>query len=105
MIVSTAQKAKGREFATFVVLDDFDLPSKLAKRRCKDPAQIHEIDELIDPLHVACTGATDRFYLLQALFEELCRKGSEDIKMKIELRNLETSLPTEGELVEYQAEL
>jgi F-box protein, helicase, 18 len=50
------------------VLDDFELPSELVKRRRKDPAQLHETNLL----YVACTRATDRLYLSEALFEELC---------------------------------
>jgi superfamily I DNA/RNA helicase len=72
LIVSTAHKAKGREFATVVVLDDFDLPSELVKRRRKDASQLHETNQLINLLYVACTRATDRLYLSEALFNELC---------------------------------
>nr|WP_243452899.1 ATP-binding domain-containing protein [Polymorphobacter multimanifer] len=72
LIVSTAHKAKGREFATVVVLDDFDLPSELVKRRRKDASQLHETNQLINLLYVACTRATDRLYLAEGLFNELC---------------------------------
>ena len=72
LIVSTAHKAKGREFATVVVLDDFELPSELVKRRRKDPSQRHEADQQINLLYVACTRATDYLYLAEGLFDELC---------------------------------
>ena len=72
LTVSTAHKAKGREFATVVVLDDFELPSELVKRRRKDPLQLHETNQLINLLYVACTRATDRLFLADALFDELC---------------------------------
>ena len=72
LIVSTAHKAKGREFATVVVPDDFDLPSELVKRRRKDASQLHETNQLINLLYVACTRATDRLYLAEGLFNELC---------------------------------
>jgi F-box protein, helicase, 18 len=72
LIVSTAHKAKGREFTNVVVLDDFELPSELVKRRRKDPAQLHETNQLINLLYVACTRATDRLYLSESLFEALC---------------------------------
>ena len=42
------------------------------KRRRKDPAQLHETNQLINLLYVACTRATDRLYLSEALFNELC---------------------------------
>jgi superfamily I DNA/RNA helicase len=72
LVVSTAHKVKGREFSTVVVLDDFELPSELVKRRCKDPSQRHEADQQINLLYVACTRATDYLYLAERLFEELC---------------------------------
>ena len=54
------------------MLDDFDLPSELVKRRRKDPTQLHETNQLINLLYVACTRATDRLYLSEVLFNELC---------------------------------
>lgn len=72
LIVSTAHRAKGREFATVVVLDDFELPSELVNRRRKDASQLHETNQLINLLYVACTRATDRLLLAEALFDELC---------------------------------
>lgn len=72
LIVSTAHRAKGREFSTVVVLDDFELPSELVKRRRKDASQLHETNQLINLLYVACTRATDRLLLADALFDELC---------------------------------
>ena len=72
LIVSTAHRAKGREFTTVVVLDDFDLPSELVKRRRKDPSQIHETNQQINLLYVACSRATDRLYLAEPLFDGLC---------------------------------
>lgn len=72
LIVSTAHKAKGREFATVIVLDDFELPSELVKRRRNGPSQLHETNQQINLLYVACTRATHRLYLAEGLFEELC---------------------------------
>lgn len=70
--MSTAHKAKGRKFSTVVVLDDFELPSELVKRRRKDQSQRHETDQQKNLLYVACTRATDYLYLAEGLFEELC---------------------------------
>lgn len=72
LIVSTAHGAKGREFDTVVVLDDFELPSELVKRRRKDASQLHETNQQINLLYVAATRATGRLMLAEALFDELC---------------------------------
>lgn len=72
LIVSTAHRAKGREFATVVVLDDFELPSELVKRRRKDHSQLHETNQQLNLLYVAVTRGTDRVFLADSLFDELC---------------------------------
>jgi ATP-dependent exoDNAse (exonuclease V) beta subunit len=54
------------------VLDDFDLPSELVKRRRKEPSQLHETNQQTNLLYVACSRATDRLYLSEALFDGLC---------------------------------
>lgn len=72
LIVSTAHKAKGREFETVVVLDDFEDPANLVARRQKDQTKTVEADQQVNLLYVACTRATDRLYLAPHLFEALC---------------------------------
>lgn len=72
IVVSTAHKAKGREFETVIVLDDFELPSDLAKRRQQNPKSAVEVDQMINLLYVACTRATHRLFLASKLYEELC---------------------------------
>lgn len=72
LIVSTAHKAKGREFDTVVVLDDFEDPAELAARRLKDAKKATEADQQINLLYVACTRATQRLYLAPKLYEALC---------------------------------
>ncbi|HEX7822255.1 MAG TPA: UvrD-helicase domain-containing protein [Sphingobium sp.] len=71
IIVSTAHKAKGREFDTVVVLDDFELPSTQVKRRQAAPAIAGETDQMINLLYVASTRATGRLLLADKLFDEL----------------------------------
>ncbi|WP_159980490.1 MULTISPECIES: UvrD-helicase domain-containing protein [unclassified Novosphingobium] len=72
LIVSTAHKAKGREFDTVVVLDDFEDPADLAARRLKDATKAVEADQQINLLYVACTRATHRLYLAPKLHDALC---------------------------------
>ncbi len=71
IIISTAHKAKGREFDTVVVLDDFDLPSTQVKRRQAAPAMAGEADQMINLIYVACTRATHRLYLAEKLYDDL----------------------------------
>ncbi len=71
IIVSTAHKAKGREFENVIVLEDFELPSELAKRRVRDRSKGDETDQMINLLYVACTRATTRLYLSDRLFDGL----------------------------------
>ena len=71
IIVSTAHKAKGREFENVIVLEDFELPSHLAGRRARDRTKAAEADQMINLLDVACTRATRRLYLSDRLFEGL----------------------------------
>jgi ATP-dependent exoDNAse (exonuclease V) beta subunit len=68
LIVSTAHKAKGREFETVVVLEDFELPKDLVARRIRDKTKTDETDQLINLLYVACTRATKRLILADKLF-------------------------------------
>jgi superfamily I DNA/RNA helicase len=72
IIVSTAHKAKGREFDTVVVLDDFELPSTQVRRRQANPAMTGEADQMINLLYVACTRAIKCLRLSDRLFDELC---------------------------------
>lgn len=71
LIVSTAHKAKGREFETVVVLEDFELPKDLVARRIRDKTKTDETDQMINLLYVACTRATKRLFLADKLFEGL----------------------------------
>lgn len=71
IVVSTAHKAKGREFDAVLVLDDFPLPSELRARRTKKPELTTEIDQEINLLYVACTRARQRLFLAEDLHEEL----------------------------------
>jgi hypothetical protein len=72
VIVSTAHKAKGREFNTVIVLDDFETPADLIERSRKDAAKTTEADQQINLLYVACTRATHRLYLAPNLYDALC---------------------------------
>ena len=71
IIVSTAHKAKGREFDTVVVLDDFELPSTQVRRRQSNRALTADADQMINLLYVACTRATQCLLLSDRLFDEL----------------------------------
>lgn len=71
IVVSTAHKAKGREFDDVLVLDDFPLPSGLRDRQQKKPELRTEIDQEINLLYVACTRARRRLFLADQLHEEL----------------------------------
>lgn len=71
LIVSTAHKAKGREFETVIVLEDFELPSDLAARRARDMSKRDETDQAINLLYVAYTRATGRLMLAGRLFDGL----------------------------------
>lgn len=73
IIVSTAHKAKGREFDTVIVLDDFELPSTQVRKRQTDPALTADADQMVNLLYVACTRATKRLLLSDRLFDELVR--------------------------------
>ena len=70
--VSTAHKAKGREFRTVFVLDDFELPSELVQRRRKDATKTEEADQMINLLYVACSRATTRLCLSPKIYDEVC---------------------------------
>lgn len=72
LIISTAHKAKGREFDTVVVLDDFDDPADLVARRQRDAKWTTEADQQVNLLYVACTRATARLYLAPKLYDALC---------------------------------
>lgn len=72
LIVSTAHKAKGREFETVIVLDDFEDPADLVARRHKDLTKTVETDQQINLLYVACTRATHRLYLSAKLHDARC---------------------------------
>ena len=71
IIVSTAHKAKGREFDAVLVLDDFPKPSELRAKRFQKPESRTEIDQEINLLYVACTRARKRLFLSEGLYQEL----------------------------------
>ncbi|OUI88263.1 hypothetical protein HK11_07510 [Acetobacter sp. DmW_043] len=93
LICSTAHKAKGREFETVMMLDDFLSPAEWAQRREKLLARrfkleeettgsarararkardltrrMEECDQEINLLYVACTRARQTLYLPEALY-------------------------------------
>lgn len=71
IIVSTAHKAKGREWDHVVVLDDFEPPAELAARRQSDPKRAEDADQQINLLYVACTRARRQLHLAPRLYEAL----------------------------------
>jgi len=71
IVVSTAHKAKGREWRNVVVLDDFEPPAVHAKRRQAQPKRAADADQEINLLYVACTRATDTLWLAPKLYEAL----------------------------------
>jgi hypothetical protein len=71
IVVSTAHKAKGREWRNVVVLDDFEPPAVHAKRRKAQPKRADDADQEINLLYVACTRATDTLWLAPKLYEAL----------------------------------
>jgi hypothetical protein len=71
IVVSTAHKAKGREFDAVLVLDDFQRPSELRARRQQKPELRTEIDQEINLLYVACTRARRKLFLAEQLYGEL----------------------------------
>ena len=71
IVVSTAHKAKGREWDNVIVLDDFDPPADLAARRRGDAKKTVDADQQINLLYVACTRARRRLYLAPQLHDAL----------------------------------
>ncbi|WP_121117525.1 UvrD-helicase domain-containing protein [Croceibacterium ferulae] len=71
IVVSTAHKAKGREWDNVIVLDDFDPPADLAARRRGDAKKTVDTDQQINLLYVACTRARRRLYLAPPLHDAL----------------------------------
>ena len=71
IVVSTAHKAKGREWDNVIVLDDFDPPADLAARRRGDAKKTVDTDQQINLLYVACTRARRRLYLAPQLHDAL----------------------------------
>lgn len=71
IVVSTAHKAKGREWDSVVVLDDFDLPAELAARRRCDANRTVDADQAINLLYVACTRARRSLQLAPRLYDAL----------------------------------
>ncbi|WP_294390841.1 UvrD-helicase domain-containing protein [uncultured Sphingomonas sp.] len=71
IVVSTAHKAKGREWENVVVLDDFDTPADLAARRRSDAKKAVDADQQINLLYVACTRARRSLHLAPKLYDAL----------------------------------
>lgn len=71
IVVSTAHKAKGREWDHVVVLDDFEPPAELAGRRRSDAKRAEDADQQINLLYVACTRARRHLHLAPRLYEAL----------------------------------
>ena len=69
--MSTARKAKGREWDHAVFLDHFEPPAELAARRQSDPKRAEDTDQQIDLLYVACTRAMRQLHLATRLCEAL----------------------------------
>lgn len=94
LVCSTAHKAKGCEFETVIMLDDFqspaewavrreralarllklseqdDLPEKtLARQKEKFTRRMEECDQEINLLYVACTRASSQLYLPEAVYK------------------------------------
>lgn len=72
IVVSTAHKAKGREWDHVVVLDDFEPPAELAARRRSDAKRAEDADQQINLLYVACTRARRHLHLAPRLYDALC---------------------------------
>lgn len=72
IVVSTAHKAKGREWDSVVVLDDFEPPAELAARRRGDAGRAEDADQQINLLYVACTRAKHHLQLASRLYDALC---------------------------------
>lgn len=71
IIVSTAHKAKGREWPSVVILDDFEDPAVLEKRRRSNVDRAAEMDQEVNLLYVACTRATSCLQLAPKLYDAL----------------------------------
>lgn len=68
-IVSTAHKAKGREWQTVVVLDDFLTPAELAGALSKQRLKAHEYDQEINLLYVTLTRAIETLLLAPNMYD------------------------------------
>lgn len=70
-IVSTAHKAKGREWETVVLLDDYFTLSQLRAMRAKKRITSYEYDQEINLLYVAATRAIGTLMISAPLFDEI----------------------------------
>ena len=70
-IVSTAHKAKGREWDTVIMLDDFVTPMELRSWLTKKRIKAHEYDQEINLLYVACTRAIGTLMASPNLYDEI----------------------------------
>jgi F-box protein 18 (helicase) len=70
-IVSTAHKAKGREWETVVLLDDYFTPGQLRAMRAKKRITSLEYDQEINLLYVAATRAIGMLMISAPLFDEI----------------------------------
>jgi len=70
-IVSTAHKAKGREWETVVLLDDYFTLSQLRAMRAKKRITSYEYDQEVNLLYVAATRAIGTLMISAPLFDEI----------------------------------
>lgn len=70
-IVSTAHKAKGREWDHVVVLDDFVTPMELGAWLAKKRIKPHEYDQEINLLYVTLTRAIETLSISPNLYDEI----------------------------------
>lgn len=70
-IVSTAHKAKGREWETVVLLDDYFTLAQLRAMRAKKRITSYEYDQEVNLLYVAATRAIGTLMISAPLFDEI----------------------------------
>lgn len=76
IVVSTAHKAKGREWQNVIILDDFQTPSQLRSLLGRKRITVSEYNQEINLLYVAATRAIDTLSLSQSLHEDIVGSAS-----------------------------
>jgi superfamily I DNA/RNA helicase len=71
VIVSTAHKAKGREWDHVIILDDFLTPTQLRAMLSRKRINPREYTAEINLLYVACTRGKVSLSIAQPLFDEI----------------------------------